>query len=114
VTARAAAVSAARILKKPHVASALQRQVHENSVASLDYLIHEADEICRAAKQDKHYTAAIKAVETKTKLNKLFDNNEPELEGHINFVKSIFFTVNVSHNEAEAITVPLQAEDEKE
>jgi len=93
---KSAKVSACRLLKKSSVIEAIKNEVekrYDESIASREYLINEAHEIGKEARQDKSYGSAIKAIELKGKLNKVFDSEEPEMKGYINLIQSI--TVNV-------------------
>jgi phage terminase small subunit len=89
---KSAKVSACRLLKKPAVIDAIQKASENKSVeaiASRDYLIKEAHEIGKDAfKKDKHGTA-IKAVDTKAKLNHIYDETKDESATYSAFLQAI-------------------------
>jgi len=96
VSARSASVSANRLLKKSSVIESIKNEVdkrYDESVASREYLTEEAHIIGKDAFKKGKHGPAIKAVELKGKLNKVFDSEEPEMQGYIKLIQSI--TVNV-------------------
>jgi len=112
VNPRSASVSANRLLKKSSVIEAIKNEVdkrYDESIASREYLIEEAHEIGKEAREDKSYGSAIKAVELKGKLNKVFDSEEPEMQGYIKLMQSI--AVNVDKDEAIDVTPEIEDKD---
>ena len=76
---RAASVSATRLLKMSAVIEAIQNMINkksDESIASREYLINDADEIGKEAREKGAYGSALTAVEIKWKLNRLFERIE--------------------------------------
>jgi hypothetical protein len=89
---KSAKVSACKLLKKPAVIDAIQKasqKGYDEGIASRAYLINEAHEIGQDAfKKDKH-GAAIKAVDTKAKLNHIYDEENDESGRYSALLQSI-------------------------
>lgn len=89
---KSAKVSACRLLKKPAVIDAIQKATekgYDEGITSREYLIKEAHEIGQDAfKKDKH-GAAIKAVDTKAKLNHLYKEEVDESAGYNALLQAI-------------------------
>lgn len=94
---RSASVSANRLLKKPSVIEAIQKAVDkkfDESIASREYLIDEAHEIGKEARGKGVYGSALNAVELKAKLNRLFDKDEPEMQGYFKLMQYLEININ--------------------
>jgi phage terminase small subunit len=89
---KSAKVSACRLLKKPAVIDAIKQaseKGYDEGIASREYLIKEAHEIGKDAfRKDKH-GAAIKAVDTKAKLNHIYDETKDESATYSALLQSI-------------------------
>jgi hypothetical protein len=110
VTERSAAVSANRLLKSPAVIEAIKGAVAERfdeSIASREHLIKEANEIGKEARGKGVYGAALNAVELKAKLNKLFDRDEPEMDRYYQVIQAL--TINPSSEHVETVDVTPKA-----
>jgi len=94
---KSAKVSACRLLKKSSVIGSIKNEVekrYDESIASREYLTEEAHIIGRDAFKKGKHGPAIKAVELKGKLNKIFDADEPELKGWHALMQQIVINVN--------------------
>jgi hypothetical protein len=81
VSSNSAAVCANRLLKKPAIQYAIQKVVDkrfDESIASREHLITEANEIGKEAWQKGAHGSALKAVDLKAKLNKLYDKDHQD------------------------------------
>jgi phage terminase small subunit len=112
-----AKVNACKMLKRPAVKKALQEvksKKMDEAIASQEYLINEAHKIGKDAyKKDKH-GAALKAVETKAKLNHVFDDKESDITNWYAVINRYDLRV-INPNEekeVEAIDVTLEEENE--
>lgn len=100
VSSRSARVSAHRLLKKPQVIELINNAVtkrYDESIASKEYLTEEAHIIGKDAFKKGKHGSALQAVELKGKLNKVFDNDKPEMEGYVKFIQSVTLDVNTSN-----------------
>lgn len=96
ISERSAAVCATRLLRKPEVIEEINKAVgrdFDKAVASREHLINEADEIGKEARQQGAYGSALKAVELKGKLNRVFDDTDDHCSQFKAFVQQ--FTINV-------------------
>jgi phage terminase small subunit len=89
VSPNSAAVSAHRLLQKTSVMNALEDitdKSKEEAIASKQYLINEAHEIGKEARSKGVYGSALKAVEVKGKLNRVYEEGDHIAEQNfINF-----------------------------
>jgi phage terminase small subunit len=103
-----AKANASRMLKKPAVISELQKvksEKQDEAIASKEYLIKEAHEIGKDAYKKEKHGAALKAVEVKGKLNKVYDE-EPEMQGYIRLHQELnLININPSKEDKEIIDV---------
>ena len=80
-----ARVISTRMLAKVTVKEAIEQAMEKtcmSNVASREYLIQETHETVQEAKKEKCYGAAIKGIELKGKLNRLFDREQPDMAGY--------------------------------
>jgi hypothetical protein len=87
VSPNSAAVSAHRLLQKTSVMNALQDMTDkskEEAIASKQYLINEAHEIGKEARSKGVYGSALKAVEVKGKLNRVYEDGDHVAEQNFN------------------------------
>ena len=102
VSRRSAAVCANRLLKKASVISEIEKTLDkklEDSIASRSYLINEADEIGKEARDNGNYGSAIKAVEVKGKLNRVYDKEESDLRDYYKVLQLLNVNVSLPENE---------------
>jgi hypothetical protein len=96
------------MLKRHAVKRALQgvkSEKLEEAIASKEYLIKEAHEIGNDAYKKEKHGAALKTVEVKGKLNKVYDE-EPEMKGYIQLIQELnLININTSEESKEVMDV---------
>ena len=102
VKVETAGVEACKLLKLPRVREELTTRQDKQlvkSCASRDFLILEADKIGKKAFEKDMYPAALSAVDTKARLNRIYDKDNQDMTQYTNLLQSL--VVNVSVNTSE-------------
>lgn len=112
VKPKTAQVESSKLLSLPIIREELERVKErecDRAIASREFLIQEAHEVAKEAREKGAYGATVKAIELKGKLNKLFDRSEPEMEGYVKLVQMLQINVNapapVEEDDGEVIDI---------
>lgn len=97
VKPKTAQVEASKLLSLPIVKEELQRLSERrecSSLASREGLIQEAHRIGGKAEEEGAFGAALKGVELKAKLNRLFERDTPDMAGYQTLMQQLIINVS--------------------
>lgn len=115
-----ARVNGCKMLKRANIQKALQRENNKafaSASSSRENLLKEAEEISTEARKAGAFSAAVKGIEVRAKLNRLFDAETPDSQGYVNLLQQLIIVnqpLSKPESEVKAIDIMAFEAEEKE